>query len=69
MRKGHTVSRKAGVGGRENTESPVRHPCEVGMECRKHYFCRALVPAKAVLTDGVTGNTSDFGSEESRFEP
>ncbi len=21
------------------------------------------------LTDGVTGNTSDFGSEESRFEP
>ena len=24
---------------------------------------------RAVLTDGVTGNTSDFGSEESRFEP
>ncbi|GEM_PF-923542 len=23
----------------------------------------------AKLTDGVTGNTSDFGSEESRFEP
>ncbi len=22
-----------------------------------------------ILTDGVTGNTSDFGSEESRFEP
>ena len=21
------------------------------------------------LSDGVTGNTSDFGSEESRFEP
>jgi hypothetical protein len=39
-----------------------RHPLIV-------YFCRALVPAKAVLSDGVTGNTSDFGSEESRFEP
>ncbi len=26
-------------------------------------------PQKGVLTDGVTGNTSDFGSEESRFEP
>ncbi len=25
--------------------------------------------APAALTDGVTGNTSDFGSEESRFEP
>ncbi len=24
---------------------------------------------KLPLTDGVTGNTSDFGSEESRFEP
>ena len=24
---------------------------------------------EAVLADGVTGNTSDFGSEESRFEP
>lgn len=23
----------------------------------------------AAMTDGVTGNTSDFGSEESRFEP
>ena len=22
-----------------------------------------------MMTDGVTGNTSDFGSEESRFEP
>ncbi len=21
------------------------------------------------MSDGVTGNTSDFGSEESRFEP
>lgn len=26
--------------------------------------------ARAILlSDGVTGNTSDFGSEESRFEP
>jgi hypothetical protein len=24
---------------------------------------------KFKLSDGVTGNTSDFGSEESRFEP
>lgn len=28
----------------------------------KTYLC-------ASLSDGVTGNTSDFGSEESRFEP
>lgn len=27
------------------------------------YFCRPS------LTDGVTGNTSDFGSEESWFDP
>ena len=25
--------------------------------------------ASRVLSDGVIGNTSDFGSEESRFEP
>lgn len=29
------------------------------------YFCTA----KFGLTDGVTGNTSDFDSEKSRFEP
>ena len=29
------------------------------------YFCTA----KYGLTDGVTGNTSDFDSEKSRFEP
>ncbi len=31
-----------------------------------------FVPRKnriVALSDGVTGNTSDFGSEESRFEP
>ena len=28
-----------------------------------------FMPVKLQLTDGVTGNTSDFGSEESRFEP
>ena len=28
-----------------------------------------LLKFAALLTDGVTGNTSDFGSEESRFEP
>jgi hypothetical protein len=27
----------------------------------------SLHPQK--LSDGVTGNTSDFGSEESRFDP
>lgn len=32
-------------------------------------FRRVQAPSKAVLADGVTGNTSDFGSEESRFEP
>jgi hypothetical protein len=37
------------------------------------YFCRPKIKQYAffrpLLTDGVTGNTSDFGSEESRFEP
>jgi hypothetical protein len=34
---------------------------------KKYYFCR---PKSTIqLPDGVTGNTSDFGSEESRFEP
>jgi hypothetical protein len=28
-----------------------------------------LQPESQILSDGVTGNTSDFGSEESRFEP
>ncbi|MEY4876610.1 MAG: hypothetical protein RL708_1759 [Bacteroidota bacterium] len=29
------------------------------------YFCSR----NKMLSDGVTGNTSDFDSEESRFEP
>ena len=34
------------------------------------YFCTVFnEKAKKGLTCGVTGNTSDFGSEESRFEP
>jgi len=33
------------------------------------YICDTLEKGSAKLTDGVTGNTSDFGSEESRFEP
>jgi hypothetical protein len=28
-----------------------------------------LPKTRGKLSDGVTGNTSDFGSEESRFEP
>lgn len=28
-----------------------------------------ISPLANFLPDGVTGNTSDFGSEESRFEP
>ncbi len=35
--------------------------------------CIKFAPTKSVkrliLAHGVTGNTSDFGSEESRFEP
>ena len=31
--------------------------------------CIRFAPAITVLVYGVTGNTSDFGSEESRFEP
>ena len=48
---------------------PCGRPTTFGRLAPIVYFCRALVPAKAELTDGVTGNTSDFGSEESRFEP
>ena len=34
------------------------------------YFCTVFrKKANKVLTRGVIGNTSDFGSEESRFEP
>lgn len=37
------------------------------------YLCDTLRKTKRFskieLADGVTGNTSDFGSEESRFEP
>lgn len=33
-----------------------------------YYFCRPITSVVS-LSDGVTGNTSDFGSEESRFEP
>ena len=29
------------------------------------YFCRPI----STMPDGVTGNTSAFGAEESRFEP
>ncbi len=32
------------------------------------YFCRPFYKG-LFLSDGVIGNTSDFGSEESRFEP
>ena len=32
-----------------------------------YYFCRPLKQGK--LSCGVIGNTSDFGSEEFRFEP
>ena len=33
--------------------------------CRFFYFCSLL----ETLAHGVTGNTSVFGTEESRFEP
>ena len=33
------------------------------------FFEKTLPLRSHKLTDGVTGNTSDFGSEESRFEP
>jgi hypothetical protein len=33
------------------------------------YFCTVFNEKTKGLTRGVTGNTSDFGSEESRFEP
>ena len=32
-------------------------------------FARSLTKRQEGLSRGVTGNTSDFGSEESRFEP
>ena len=39
-------------------------------ELNLYLFLRpCCVKLHALLTDGVTGNTSDFGSEESRFEP
>ena len=28
-----------------------------------------LILRLIIVSDGVTGNTSDFGSEESRFDP
>ena len=35
-----------------------------------HQNSSIFVPPKwRSMSDGVTGNTSDFGSEESRFEP
>ena len=38
-----------------------------------YYICRPYPPKYKVysdkLPDGVTGNTSVFGTEESRFEP
>ena len=33
------------------------------------YLCAGLQNVNHFLSDGVIGNTSDFGSEESRFEP
>ena len=33
------------------------------------YLCTGLRKVSHFLSDGVIGNTSDFGSEESRFEP
>ncbi len=30
---------------------------------------KMLILQRSKMSDGVTGNTSDFGSEESRFEP
>ncbi|HNR53797.1 MAG TPA: hypothetical protein PKJ19_01420, partial [Flavobacteriales bacterium] len=63
----HTLSGKDGTYGGENTESPGGAEVQYCGHCPIAYFCGALVPAEAVLTDGVTGNTSDFGSEESRF--
>ncbi len=33
------------------------------------YLCTGLQNVSHFLSDGVIGNTSDFGSEESRFEP
>jgi hypothetical protein len=30
---------------------------------------KTLIKFAPLLAHGVTGNTSDFGSEESRFEP
>ena len=35
----------------------------------KSYYAKFPTFAPCLLSDGVTGNTSDFGSEESRFEP
>ncbi|MEY3645047.1 MAG: hypothetical protein RLZZ207_1743 [Bacteroidota bacterium] len=43
-----------------------------GKNFRELYLCTIKSKNACILitlTDGVTGNTSDFGSEESRFEP
>jgi hypothetical protein len=43
-----------------------------GKNNSKIYLCDTLKETKEFsgkLIHGVTGNTSDFGSEESRFEP
>ena len=32
-------------------------------------FAASIITYSSLLAHGVTGNTSDFGSEESRFEP
>lgn len=36
---------------------------------QEKYFLYFCTPKHERLSCGVTGNTSDFGSEESRFEP
>ena len=42
---------------------------EFGWEGYNVLLLPRFTQVKLQLTDGVTGNTSDFGSEESRFEP
>ena len=36
---------------------------------KKPYEIEKFINLQPQLSHGVTGNTSDFGSEESRFEP
>ena len=37
------------------------------MICKQHFFYK--LASQFILSDGVIGNTSDSGSEESRFDP